>query len=143
MTPALRQWHRWIWPCLFLTLLALGAAAYQVLPEQAEAVVLTNQVIHGNGVLVSRTPSANTQSPVLEVKLTQPLQEPAVLLYASLTQGQPLTASKLLGRLESVGVYEFPIDPEMMTAEQLFLIAYDPVRKKTAFNIVHSQRKTK
>lgn len=140
MTPALRVWHRRIWYTWAVLLPVAFAAAVYWIPRQVSTTGRGEEIAAPLPVVVKFSESDlvlvnlrdSTQvapGTQLEVKLKKPLTIPSSLVYvSSLSNGAP-EGWRLLGQLGPKEVYRFDLS-SINPADVLYVILYDPVRKR-------------
>ena len=140
MTPALRVWHRRIWYTWAVLLPVAFTAAVYCIPRQVHATGKGEVTAAALPVVVKSSESdlalVNLRDTMeaapgaqLEVKLKKPLTIPSSLVYvSSLSNGAP-EGWRLLGQLGPKEVYRFDLS-SINPADVLYVILYDPVRKR-------------
>jgi len=126
MTVTLRKWHRRIWPIIGLILLLGGVAAFKALPDK----MVTNATKFVENTWEFKI---NTTKKVLEIEVTETLTSPALLLFLSENDSDDIANDQLLGRIDKIGAYQFPLDAKALNMSQPFIKGYNPISKEFIF----------
>lgn len=129
MTPALRKRHQRTWWFLGLALLLIWGASMLAINKNH---IAKNQVLTASKESISMEIKKGTQSVIVQVK--KAFVSPQTLVYIADKAATTIQNSQLLGRIDGIGTFEFPIDSTTAMKPQLVLKGYDAIHQKELFS---------
>lgn len=135
MTPALRKRHQRTWWFLGLALLLIWGTSIIV--------------INKNEVTLSQSSTSPSAKMTIELKkgrlpntqrvslqIPQPFASPQTLVYLTDKKTNEVGKSQLLGRIDGVGTFEFPLDSMSTAMPQKIIKGYDAIHQKELFSVI-------
>ena len=130
MTITLRKWHRNIWPIIGIVLIIGGITAFKSLPDD-----------NGIGAPVQLSENGfsahlNEAKKVLEIDITKGQRVPSFLLYLSNNGEENINNDRLLGQVDKIGKFQFPLDSIAFSMPNKVIKAYNPIHQQLIFQTI-------
>jgi len=135
MTPALRKRHQRTWWFLGLALLLIWGTS-MVAINKNQAVQNQDTTLASTDLAIKLKNGTVPQTQTVSIQVPHPLANPQTLVYLTDNEGYSVEKCQLLGRIDGVGAFEFPLDSTLTAMSKKVIIGYDAIHQKKLFTVV-------
>ena len=121
MTPVLRKRHQRIWWFLGLALLLIWGTSMVVINKN-QAAKNQDTIIQSADLAIKLKNGTVPHTKTVSLQVPQPFASPQTLVYLTDNEGSSIEKCLLLGRIDGVGTFEFPLDSTLTTMPKKVII---------------------